>query len=71
MTEIILQKGIMSKQNDILTEEEARAILRCSRFFIRKLRESGRLPHLKEGRFVRYRKEDIDKLFQQDKTEEE
>lgn len=43
----------------LLTEEEAAKLVQTSTRTIRKARAEGSLPHVKIGRLVRYRLEDI------------
>ena len=51
----------MSAQTpDILTSREAAELLRLSEPMLRKLRRQGKLPFLKFGRAVRFRREDLE-----------
>jgi len=46
--------------NELFTTDEAAGYLRTTNSHIHYLRTSGRLPHIRVGKFVRFTKADID-----------
>ena len=51
---------------ELLTIEELRELLHCSRGTIYKLIDEKKLPHLKIGKRVLFRREDVDRLIERE-----